>query len=532
MVKNILKGPIDRMNRLSGNQIKSNILKIGLWTCFGRALGLAKDCLLASFLGIGAQADAFLLAFRIPNMLRTTFAEGSIPGALIPITSILLAKNNKDRVRGLLTLTIVALTLIGFFLWALVLIWPVKIISLVASGLEPLRSSMTAQYLKIIFPFLIIISLCSAIGSVLQSANHFTIQAAGPPILNIIWAISLFVAIRFNLSVEFICFSILLAAFAKLATRSVVLWQKELLPTIPTKENFADFMLVIKRFIPLGLGIFLTLANTLLETQISSFLKIGQISLIHYCFRIYNVPLNTIAIPISNVFLPQISKIADQNRSRLKFYLFETFKLIAWATIPLTILIIFNANLIVELLLGSKSTPEQLCVAANLLKILCFGLFFAVFNKVLNDFFYALHDTKTPTIIWGFSIAVSAIGSLASVFIFDLGAYGILTSATVSWIISTPIKLLVLAIKHDLKIDLLKMTKFFASFAAKITIISLITLISSMLLKNILNIACGSNYLIAKKAFLIISSFLIFYRLIWITRKIRGFKNLKCYFLD
>ncbi len=520
------------MDRLSGKQIKSNIIKIGLWTVFGRALGLAKDCLLASFLGIGAQADAFLLAFRIPNMLRTTFAEGSIPGALIPISSILLTKDKKDRVRGLLTLTMASLAIIGFTLWTVVLIWPVEIVNLVASGLDGLRSSMTAQYLKIIFPFLIIISLCSAIGSVLQAANHFTIQAAGPPLLNIIWAISLVIAIKFKLSVEFICLSVLVAAFAKLVTRSIVLWHKELLPSIPTKENFVDFLLVIKRFIPLGFGIFLTLASTLAETQISSFLKIGQISLIHYSFRMFNVPLNTISIPISNVFLPQLSKIVDQNRSRLSFYLFETFKLIAWATVPLTILIIFNAKLLFGLILGSKSTAEQLLMGANLLKILCSALFFSVFNKILNDFFYALGDTKTPTMIWGASIIINIVGSFLSIFLFDFGSYGVLASATLSWMIATPIKLFFLSYKHDLKFRFSKTFKFIFKFSLKISIASLLTIICSHILTKNLNIDQSTNYLYLKKIFIIFLTFFVFYSLVWIPKKIRFFKNLKCYFLD
>lgn len=520
------------MNRLSGKQIKSNILMIGLWTCFGRILGLAKDMLLASFLGIGATTDAFLLAFRIPNMLRTTFAEGSIPGALIPTASILLSKGRKDRVQRLLAILVSVLALIGLILWVLVLIWPAKIINLVAAGLDPLRMGLTGQYLKILFPFLIIISLCSVIGSVLQAANHFTIQAAGPPILNVIWAASLILAIYFNLSVFFICLSVVFAAFAKLLTRSIVLWHKELLPKVPTRETLSDFLIVLKRFIPLGFGMFLTLANTIIETQTASFLQVGQISLIHYAFRIFNLPLNTIAIPITNVLLPQISKIADANSNRLSFYFLQTIKLVVWTTIPISILVIWNSNFIIQIILGAKSTPEQLTLASNLLKILCIGLFFSVFNRAMNSFFYALHDTKTPTIIWGFSILVNAIGNYLSVFVFNFGVYGIFISTVISWAIITPVKIFILKTKHNLQIPLIKIARFLAFFALNITCITVLTIIFIFFLDKLFLLNQVKTLFFIKKTLIMGLSFLIFYCLIWQARGRKTCTNLKCYFLD
>lgn len=517
---------------LSGSQIKRNILRVGLITCLGRIVGLAKDALLAAFLGVGAQADAFLLAFRIPNMLRTTFAEGSIPGALVPVSSKLLKNGEQNRVRGLLTLVMLCLAGIGLFLWGVVLMWPEKVVGLVASGLEPARLAMTANFLKIMFPFLIIVSLCAATGSVLHSANHFTIQAAGPPIFNLVWMSTIFLAITFSRSVEFVCLSVLIAGLCKLLVRWSFLKIRDLLPAAPTKQSFEDLFVVASKFAPLGLGIVFSMAKIMAETQLGSFLPVGQITLMHLAFRVFNLPLYAIATPISSTILPQVSKVSVANPKRVRFYLFESFKFVCWATIPVSILIILNSESIISVVASGRATPEQVKLGASFLSILAAGLFFEVFNKVLRNFFYAKGDTKIPTMVWGFSVAMTTFLSFIAVFAFDLGGRGILAATILSWVIETPLKLGFFAFRHGVNLPLTKSVKFLNLCFIKVFLSVLVWFVAEQLFRRFGSQGLLANHKVLVRVFPALMALAFFYFIILISKDFKTFKNSKSYFFD
>lgn len=517
---------------LSGKQIRKNIFRVAVITCLGRAIGLLKDTFLATFLGVGAQADAFFLAFRIPNMLRTTFAEGSIPGALVPVSSKLLRHGQGQRVRGLLSLVMASLFFVGLALWGIVLLWPERVVALVASGLEPARLAMAADFLKIMFPFLIIISMCTATGSILQSANHFTIQAAGPPVLNIVWMAALIVALHLKLPVKFMCFSVLFAGASKLIIRWSVLKNKHLLPGLPTKDTLKDLALVAARFAPLGLGIFFSMTKILVETQLGSFLPIGQITLMHLAFRVFNLPLYTISSPIASTILPQVSKVSATHPQRVTFYLFETLKLVAWSTIPVSVLIILGSNNIMSFVASSRATPEQIKIGAQLLAILASGLFFEVLNKVLRNVFYAKGDTKTPTAIWGLSVTVTSVFSIVAVFCFGWNAHGIMLSTVLAWVVEAVLKISVLALKHDVKLPKSCLSKFSITFAAQaFTAGAAVTVLA-----KIFGLIFATSLIFSGRNILALVPFIMalvtFYILFWTLRKLKTFRSSRSYFFD
>jgi putative peptidoglycan lipid II flippase len=522
----------DTAKLLSAQQIKSNIFKIGLWTLLGRVIGLAKDVALASFLGVSAQADAFLLAFRIPNIFRATFAEGSIPGALVPITAQFLKQGQVVRARGLLTLVFIALLAAGLGLWGLLSIWPEQALQLMASGLDAERLHLCAQFLQILFPLLILFSLSSAVASVLQAANSFAINSAGPAIFNLGCILVVFIAIYFNLPVTMVCIGFLVAGFFKLLSRIIILGQKDLLPQMPDKQSYADFILVMRRFAPLAFGVGFTLLNAFAETQVASFLPVGQIALIHYVFRVFNLVLYTVALPIENILLPQVSKLVAQNLQRLNFYIFETYKLILIFALPASLLVFTLADAFCFLMLAPKANSLQLILAADILKLLCLGTFFNVFNRMLSKFFFALGDTKTPTLVWGFSILLSIVGSLLAVFVFGLQARAVIFLNVLSWGVAMPMKLFFLRERYLIALSAKKTVRFTLKFACQLLLPTLcLVVLQKCFSRLVLAHLMPSQLKLASLIFVLLGCGIFFGLIIFIRRINIGVID-KSYFLD
>lgn len=517
---------------LSAKEIKDSLFVIGSWTLFGRVIGLFKDFLLARFLGIGAQADAFLLAFRIPNIFRATFAEGSIPAALVPIVSQLFKQGQTKRVQQLLTLTCGTVGLVGLVVWGAILLWPKFVLLLLASGLDLERQMMCVRFLQILFPLLLLFSQGSLVTSVLQAANSFRINAAGPAIFNIISIGVLLLGIYFNLSIEFVCVGFLLAGVTKLASKFFVLGAHELLPTVPGDATGQDFVKVFHRFAPLSFGVIFSLLNACFETQTASFLPVGQISLLHYMFRTFNLVLYTVALPIENILLPQLSKLDRNSMRDFNFYLQESCKLILILSFPATILAVFLADKITFLLLATNANAGQLILARDILIILCLGTFFNIFNRVLGKFFFALGDTKTPTLIWGFSIICNIVLCVIFLMIFKLQARAVICSTIISWTIAFVLKIFFLHKSYLVKLQSGNILVFLRKLLWQIVPAAVFLLIAKCWIWPFLSTQLLGDYLLVNNLIFIGFVWIIFAWLVVFVRRNTLCKFSKIYFID
>ncbi len=417
-----------------------NLLKstgtFGFYTIISRLLGYLRDILIAIFLGTGMLADAFFVAFRIPNTFRRLFAEGTFNAAFVPSYSSEIVKGKKNSNKfandifnflflGLLFLTIV----IEIFMPAFV--------SIIAPGFigDFEKMAIAINLTRITFPFLFFICLASFFSAILNSHNKFAAAAAAPIILNIV----LILILIFSKSlgdhlVYHLSFGVSIAGFLQLIflykyTSKYYLLEFNFKLKISNKVKF-----FFKKLLPSIFSSGVTQINILIGTIIASF-QASAVSYLYYADRIYQINLAIAGIAIGVVVLPQLSKYI-QSRKKNKILLIQNkaLELSFFLSLPATIALIIGSEQIISALFGYGSFDES-SVKNSSLALYYFALGLPAFAliKVFSSFFFANHDTKTPFYI---SLVSVMLNIFISVYYFSEIGFIIIpiATSTSSWI--------------------------------------------------------------------------------------------------
>src|SRR5210317_1738315 len=369
------------------------------FTIISRILGYLRDILIAIFLGTSFLADAFFVAFRIPNTFRRLFAEGTFNAAFVPSYSSEIlkgkAKSNKfaSEVFNLLFLILLILVL-------LVQIFMPVFVSLIAPGFleDNEKMQLAINLTRITFPFLFLISLASFFAGILNSYNRFAEAAAAPIILNIILIIVLllrkFFKIKFDLSFKI--------------SKNVKVFFKKLLPSIFSSG--------------------VTQINILVGTIIASF-QASAVSYLYYVYIIFQINLAIAGIAISIVILPQLSRhIAQKNKKKIDLIQNKALELSLFLSLPATIALLIGSDQIISALFGyGQFTEVSASNSAKALYYFALGLPAFAFIKVFSNFFFANQDTKTPFYISFISVGLNI---LISVYFFRIVGFIIIPIAT------------------------------------------------------------------------------------------------------
>ncbi len=387
----------------------------GFFTVISRILGYLRDILIAIFIGTSFVADAFFVAFRIPNTFRRLFAEGTFNAAFVPsYTSELVKGKTKskkfaDQIFNLLFLGL-------FILVLLIEIFTPIFVSLIAPGFvgdaEKLELAITLT--RITFPFLIFVCLASFFAAILNSHNKFAAASAAPIILNLILIGVLFFGKLLNDQiVYYLSYGVSVAGFLQL-----VFLYKFVNKLYSFKVNF-NFQITkpvktfFKKLLPSIFSSGVTQINILVGTIIASF-QASAVSYLYYADRIYQINLAIAGIAIGVVVLPQLSKYVQRNKKN-KIYLIQNkaLELSMFLSIPATIALIIGSNEIVSALFGYGSFDEvSVENSAKALYFFALGLPAFALIKVFSSFFFANHDTKTPFYISLVSVILNIIISL------------------------------------------------------------------------------------------------------------------------
>tara|TARA_B100002052_G_scaffold99474_1_gene91943 strand:- start:957 stop:2486 length:1530 start_codon:yes stop_codon:yes gene_type:complete len=364
-----------------------------------RLLGYLRDVLIAIYLGSGPIADAFFVAFRIPNTFRRLFAEGSFNAAFVPSYSSELIKG-KDQAKnfandafnflmlGLLTLvTIIEILMPGF-------------IYLIAPGFyeDKTKLELTTLLTRITFPFLLFISLASFFSAILNSHNKFGVAAASPIILNLILILIIFFEKNSNDSlVIYLSYGISIAGFIQLIfvyffARKYFLPKLKFRLKITSKiKNFFN------KFLP---GIFssgVTQINILVGTIIASF-QASAVSYLYYADRIYQINLAIAGIAIGTVILPNLSRyIKTSNNEKIDFIQNKAFELCLFLSLPASFALLVGSYEITSALFGYGAF-DAISVSNSAMALYYFALGLPAFAiiKVFSTFLFARDNTKTP----------------------------------------------------------------------------------------------------------------------------------------
>tara|TARA_A100001035_G_scaffold110856_1_gene86952 strand:+ start:175 stop:1704 length:1530 start_codon:yes stop_codon:yes gene_type:complete len=387
----------------------------GFYTIISRILGYLRDILIAIFLGTSFVADAFFVAFRIPNTFRRLFAEGTFNAAFVPsYTSELIKGKTKskkfaDQIFNLLFLGL-------FFLILVIEIFMPIFVSLIAPGFikDAEKLELAIFLTRITFPFLMFVCLASFFAAILNSHNKFAAASAAPIILNLILiGILFFGKLLDDQIVYYLSYGVSIAGFLQ-----IVFLYKFVNKFYSLKLNF-DFKITkpvkifFKKLLPSIFSSGVTQINILVGTIIASF-QASAVSYLYYADRIYQINLAIAGIAIGVVVLPQLSKYVQQNKKQ-KIFLIQNkaLELSMFLSIPATIALMIGSNEIVSALFGYGSFDEvSVKNSARALYFFSLGLPAFALIKVFSSFFFANHDTKTPFYISLISVILNIIISL------------------------------------------------------------------------------------------------------------------------
>ena len=374
---------------------------VSTMTMISRVMGLVRDIVFAHTIGAQAGADAFFLAFKIPNFFRRLFSEGAFAQAFVPVLSEYREQGSKaavqgliDRVSGCLGITLLGLTL-------LVMIASPAVTLVFAPGFsdDPVKLSLAQEMLRITFPYLLLISLTGFAGAILNSYDHFAAPAFTPVLLNIcLITAAVVVSPQFETPVFALAWGVLCAGMVQLAFQIPFLWRLRLLPK--PKVDFKDegVRKILLLMAPAIFGVSVSQINLLLDTVLASFLPTGSISWLYYSDRLVELPLGTIAIAIGTVILPSLS------RQHVKDDLTQFSRTMDWAlrcillmAMPATLALFILAEPILFTLFGyGETTSRDIVMASYSLKAYSLGLLAFMLIKVLAPGYFARQDTKTP----------------------------------------------------------------------------------------------------------------------------------------
>ena len=378
-------------------RLLSSILTVGGWTLMSRILGFVRDVLIASFLGPGAAMDAFVAAFRLPNMFRRFFAEGAFNAAFVPMFSKRL--EGREDAEGFASLAMSGLALVLLVLTGLAMVFMPALVWATAEGFAgDARFDMTVDYGRIVFPYILFISLAALFSGVLNAAGRFAAAAAAPVLLNIMLVTAMSVA--WYLGDEVVRALVWTIPFAGVAQLALV-WiatQRAGLRIRPVRPRWTPEMSQLVRIaIPAALAGGVMQINLLVGQQVASNYD-KAVSWLYSADRLYQLPLGVVGIAVGIVLLPDLSrrlKVDDQAGAREAFSRAGEISLAL--TIPSAVALVAIPIPLVSVLFerGAFGVDDT---AATALAVAIYGLGLPAFvlQKILQPLFFAREDTKSP----------------------------------------------------------------------------------------------------------------------------------------
>ena len=382
--------------------IARNASIVSAATLLSRLLGLVRDLIMAYALGASVLADAFFVAFRVPNLLRSLFAEGSMTMAFVP-TCVRVRKEDGDQAAFTLARSIQfwLLVILGG-LTLLVVFFPQTVTMLIASGFAAKRPEMfglTAHLIRICFPYILFISAVALCMGVLNSMGHFLLPALAPCVLNIALISASLLAIWQDGNVAvWLAWGVLAAGLGQWLLQQPVLRQKGFSWVGPVRPAGPGVRRIGLLMLPTILGSAVYQLNVLIGTGMASFLPEGSVSYLYYADRLFQFPLGVFGVAVGVAALPALSSLAGEDqRPEFGQALSSALNLILFINLPAAAGLAGLAGPLVDVLFG-RGEFSGAAVHGTALALLGYVPGLPAFSCVrsLASAYYALGDTKTP----------------------------------------------------------------------------------------------------------------------------------------
>lgn len=387
-------------------------------TFLSRILGFIRDMIIAMTFGSTLIADAFFVAFRVPNMLRELFAEGSISAGFIPVFTEYLEKKRKTEAKRLIHAAFT--TLVCFLLLATLLgiIFTPYIIKLIAPGFKTGSESfeLTVYLARIMFPYLFFIGLAALAMGILNSIGVFGPPALSPAVYNITIITTLLILTpTLEKPIIGLAVGVLLGGISQFLIQVPYLLKRGMMFRFYRNPlRHPGVRQVGRLIVPVMIGLSATQINLLVNTILASFLATGSISYLYYAMRLIHFPLGIFGIAVATAVLPMMSRhSAHGNIEGIIDTVSFGLRLVFFITIPAMAGLIFLREPIVNLIYQRGNFDyESTRQTARAVFYYAAGLWSFAGVRIIIQAFYSLKDTKTPVMVSIAAVAINIIASL------------------------------------------------------------------------------------------------------------------------
>lgn len=460
---------------MSRKLLKSTAVTGGM-TLLSRITGLVRDIFFASLIGAGTgvAADAFYVAFRIPNFLRRIFGEGAFSQSFVPVFAEYKTKYSADETKafvdhmaGILGAILFVVTLAG------VIAAPVLVMALAPGFLdEPNKYDLTVQMLRITFPYIFFVSLVAMAAGILNTYGRFAAAAFTPVLLNLsLIGAAVWLAPRMDDPVLALAWGVFIAGVAQLLFQIPFLRGIRLLPRprLRLRERHHGVSRVFRLMLPAIFGVSVAQINMLVNTLLASFLITGSVSWLYYSDRLMEFPLGVFGIALATVILPSLARRhANNSREEFSHLLDWGLRWVFLIAVPASVaLVILSGPLLATFFYFGKFSVTDVHMSADALMAFSFGLLGFILIKVLAPGFYARQDTKTPMRIGVVALVVNIVLSL--VLVIPLKHVGLALAITLAAFVNAGMLFITLR-----RYDVYRPSPGWVSFLARIGLASIV----------------------------------------------------------
>jgi len=403
--------------QLSGFKLMLKTSVVSGMTLLSRILGLIRDVVFARYFGASLVMDAFLVANRIPNMLRRFFAEGAFSQGFVPVMARYREQYEHDEAREFVDAVAGTFGLILFLVTLAGVIAAPLLVAIVAPGFigDDGRFELATLMLRFTFPYLFFVSLTAFAGGVLNTYGRFAVPAFTPVILNVVLiAGAIWLAPLLEEPGMALAYAVFLAGACQLLFQVPFLLRIQALPRPRWTTGHEGVKRVMRLMLPAIFGSSVAQVNVLIGGIIASMLGVGKISLLYYADRLMEFPLGLFGIALATVTLPYLSRQwSNRDYEDFAATLDWSMKLVLLVAVPAAVgLIVLAEPLVATIFYGGVFDIDDVHMTALPLQAFAIGLVGFSYVKILAPAFFAREDTKTPVKIGLVALAINFVLSV------------------------------------------------------------------------------------------------------------------------
>jgi putative peptidoglycan lipid II flippase len=435
---------------------------VAFFTLISRIFGYIRDIFIASYLGTNILAEVFTVAFRLPNIFRTLFAEGALSAAFVPIFTAKFSQEGRlSALEFANSVFSILLFILVCFVALLEIFMPIVLYGFAPGFHNDIEKFNLVVYLSYITtPYLIFISIASLLSGILNSVGRFAVAAALPILLNLIMIIFLvFLKNYFNTPAHALAYGTSIAGIVQLIIIIIAAKKYELMPKLVIPKLTKDIKTLFSKMLPIIFGSGVVQVNLWIGTIIASQVE-GAIASLYFAERLNQFPLAIIGTALGTILLPTIAKQLkeEDGESKANYTINRSIEIALLLTLPCAVVLFaMGYPIIVSLFQRNAFTAEDSVNVANALEVLSIGLPAFVLIKALTPRFFASLETKIPVKISALSVLVNVI--LSVILVKEFAQVGIAFATSVSAWVNIILLYLVLHRKKYFIIDKLVIKK-------------------------------------------------------------------------